>query len=185
MARLLETDLATRAYRVTSGFNEALYQAANEPSLGMYRIQEHVSLTVPKVVEQRQNLQETCQQVEGACYDLEYDTETLKAMRSITQFAGLKDKMMRAIELKVKLNEAAHRTAFEGRRQLGVPRYGVVVAKGEEAVPQQGNSSEQDDRTPYNLERERKESEFKDSITSGESEENRTVNEDLKPKQFD
>ncbi len=63
MAKLLETDLATRVYRVASGVNDALYIAANEPSLGMYRIQEHVSLTVPKVVEQRQYLQEVCQQV--------------------------------------------------------------------------------------------------------------------------
>lgn len=51
-----QTDLTTRVYRVASGFNEALYLTANEPSLGMYRIQEHIQLTVPKVVDQRQAL---------------------------------------------------------------------------------------------------------------------------------
>lgn len=59
MAKLMEslqTDLSTRVYRVTNGFNEALYLIANEPSLGMYRIQEHIQNTVPKVIEQRQAL---------------------------------------------------------------------------------------------------------------------------------
>lgn len=54
----LQTDLSTRLYRVTNGFNEALYLTANEPSLGMYRLQEHVHATVPKVVEQKQSLQQ-------------------------------------------------------------------------------------------------------------------------------
>lgn len=61
MARLVETlqtDLPTRVFRVTSGFNESLYLAANEPSLGMYRIQEHVQSNIPKVVDQKQQLQE-------------------------------------------------------------------------------------------------------------------------------
>ena len=59
MAKLMEslqTDLSTRIYRVTSGFNEGLYLVANEPSLGMYRLQEHIQATVPKIVEQRQIL---------------------------------------------------------------------------------------------------------------------------------
>lgn len=54
----LQTDLSTRLYRVTNGFNEALYLVANEPSLGMYRIQEHIQATVPKIVEQKQALQQ-------------------------------------------------------------------------------------------------------------------------------
>ncbi len=52
----LQTDLSTRMYRVTNGFNEALYLVANEPSLGMYRIQEHIQTAIPKVVEQKQTL---------------------------------------------------------------------------------------------------------------------------------
>lgn len=92
VAKLLEPELSTRMYRVSSAFNEALYSAANEPSLGMYRIQEHVAVAVPRLVEQKQSLQETCQQVEGTCYDLEYDTQTLKDARNISQFASIKSR---------------------------------------------------------------------------------------------
>ena len=59
----LQTDLSTRIYRITNGFNEALYLVANEPSLGMYRLQEHIQATVPKVVEQRQTLHQVSSQL--------------------------------------------------------------------------------------------------------------------------
>ena len=60
MSKLVETfqaDLPTRVFRVTNAFNEAVYLAANEPSLGMYRLQEHIQANVPKVVQQKQSLQ--------------------------------------------------------------------------------------------------------------------------------
>ena len=92
MANFLEPDISTRLLRVTTAFNDVLYSCANEPSLGMYRIQEHVGVTVPKLVEQRRQLKETCQRVEDACYDLEYDAKTLTDMAKITQFSGVKQK---------------------------------------------------------------------------------------------
>ena len=93
VGKLLGTELPTRLVRVTSGFNEALYSAANEPSLGLYRIQEHVMVAVPRLVEQQRSLQETCQQVEGASYDLEYDTQALKSARNITQFTSVRNRL--------------------------------------------------------------------------------------------
>ena len=60
MSKIIETfqaDLPTRVFRATNAFNEAVYLAANEPSLGMYRLQEHIQTNVPKVVQQKQTLQ--------------------------------------------------------------------------------------------------------------------------------
>lgn len=105
MEKFLEPDTATRALRITAAFNDVLYSAANEPSLGMYRIQEHVAVTVPKLVEQQLQLQDNSQRVEGASYDLEYDTKTLRDMAGITQFRGIKNSLLRAIQLKQQLDE--------------------------------------------------------------------------------
>ncbi len=62
MAKLLgsitQADVSTLSYRVTNGLNECVYLVANEPSLGMHRIQEHVQIAVPKAVELRLNLQQ-------------------------------------------------------------------------------------------------------------------------------
>ena len=122
MAKILDTDLATRSYRFATGFNEALYLAANEPSLGMYRIQEHIAVTVPKVVEHKQALLDLCQQVEGACYDLDYDTEAVKAMASITQFSGMKESIRKAVELKRKLDEVELQKRAQLQAELPVGR---------------------------------------------------------------
>ncbi len=54
---ITQSDVPTLSYRTTNGLNECLYLAANEPSLGLYRIQEHVQLSVPRVVELKQHLQ--------------------------------------------------------------------------------------------------------------------------------
>ena len=59
MSKIVESfqaDLPTRIFRVTNSFNESMYLAANEPSLGMYRLQEHVQTNVPRVVMQKQSL---------------------------------------------------------------------------------------------------------------------------------
>ena len=91
MAKLLETDLSTRLVRVTTAFNDVLYSSANEPSLGMYRLQEHVAVTVPRLVEQQRQLRESCQRIGDACYDLEYDARTLSDMAGITQFGRIRN----------------------------------------------------------------------------------------------
>lgn len=127
MAKLLQTDLHTRMYRATSAFNEAYYLAANEPSLGMFRIQEHVNLTVPKIVEQRVALGDMCKQVVGACFDLDYDTQTVKAMTSIAQFRNIRGHIRKAIELTAKLEEL-ERTQMESREtQLRIQDSALVA----------------------------------------------------------
>lgn len=105
MARFVETDLSTRVYRITCGLNESLFLAANEPSVGLFRLQEHVVNKVPKQVAESQTLDELSQRVQGACFDLEYDTETVKAMAGITQFSSVLSDLQKAIEIKQQLNK--------------------------------------------------------------------------------
>ena len=52
------------------------------------------------------------QEVEGACYDLEYDTQTLQAMWKVNQFPSVNASIRRAVELKKKLENLERR----GRR---------------------------------------------------------------------
>ena len=70
MTRFVETDLQTRIYRVTSGINESITVAANEPSVGLFRLQEHVVGTVPKLVSERLTMDDIAQRVQGANFDI-------------------------------------------------------------------------------------------------------------------
>ena len=47
-------------------------------------------------------------QVEGACYDMEYDTQTVARLSSITQFSSITEQLKRAVELKRQLDQRRH-----------------------------------------------------------------------------
>jgi len=95
-----ELEARNKVTKICQKLNEGIYVAANEPSLGMYRVQEHVRFNVPKLARCTKEFQNMQSKVEGAGYDVEYDTETLKRMASITHFTTIRDKIRRAIEIK-------------------------------------------------------------------------------------
>ena len=121
MTRFVETDLQTRIYRVTSGINESITVAANEPSVGLFRLQEHVVGTVPKLVSERLTMDDIAQRVQGANFDIEYDTETVKGMAGITQFSNILTDLHRALELKQNLNRREHEHKFQSYQEQSFP----------------------------------------------------------------
>jgi len=95
-----ELEARSKVTKICHKLNESIYVAANEPSLGMYRLQEHVRFNVPKLARCTKEFQNMQSKVEGASYDVEYDTETLKKMASISQFTSIRDKIRKAIEIR-------------------------------------------------------------------------------------
>ena len=100
ITRFEELEAKTKTGKICSKLNEAIYIAANEPSLGMYRVQEHVRFSIPKLARCQREFQNIQLKVEGSSYDLEYDTETLKKMGSLTQFTSIRNKIRKAIEIR-------------------------------------------------------------------------------------
>lgn len=100
ITRFEEIEAKAKTAKICSKLNEAIYVAANEPSLGMYRVQEHVRFSIPKLARCQREFQNLQSKVEGASYDLEYDTETLKKMGSLTQFTSIRNKIRKAIEIR-------------------------------------------------------------------------------------
>lgn len=52
--------------------SENIHISANEPSLAVYRLQEHVRRALPPTVSRRQHVTALHSQLQGACYDVEY-----------------------------------------------------------------------------------------------------------------
>lgn len=100
ITRFEEVEAKAKTTKICQKLNEAIYIAANEPSLGMYRVQEHVRFTIPKLARCQSEFQNVQSKIEGASYDLEYDTETLKKMGSLTQFTSIRNKIRKAIEIR-------------------------------------------------------------------------------------
>lgn len=103
MARFVETDLSTRIYRVTVGLNESLTTIANEPSVGLYRIQENVIGNIPRIVEEEQALSTLCQKVNGCNFDLSNDREVVQSMKNIKKFQEVQNTLKKAIAIRQSL----------------------------------------------------------------------------------
>jgi BLOC-1 related complex subunit 8 len=52
--------------------SENMHVIANEPSLALYRLQEHVRKSLPFMVEKRSEVLRLHEQLQGRCYDVDY-----------------------------------------------------------------------------------------------------------------
>ena len=128
ITRFEELEAKTKAGKICSKLNEAIYIAANEPSLGMYRVQEHVRFSIPKLARCQREFQNIQSKVEGSSYDLEYDTETLKKMGSLTQFTSIRNKIRKAIEIRQNWEKKEYQKKFS--QAPGVGNIPVNASRG-------------------------------------------------------
>jgi len=85
-----ELDLKTR--KVTDKFTDALEAIANEPTLALYRVQEHTRKSLPTLVEKRISTGKQRQRVEGMTYDIDLAANAVKTMRkSDLHFQNIQD----------------------------------------------------------------------------------------------
>ena len=114
-----DPDLSSRAESLTKCINDFASQLANEPSLGLYRINEHVRVTAPKIRDQEKKLNAVHQRMNGCTFDVEYDCDAVKSMQGIHQFDSISEKLKKAVELKKGLNERAIRLQTAGQAATG------------------------------------------------------------------
>lgn len=97
----VEPELEHKARRVSEKFSENLHIIANEPSLAFFRIQEHVRKSLPQLVEQKHEVQEIQQNVQGACFDTEYAKNAVNSMQnSRIHFQNIQDLLKNAMFMK-------------------------------------------------------------------------------------
>eukprot|EP00041_Stephanoeca_diplocostata_P004026 m.40310 g.40310 ORF g.40310 m.40310 type:complete len:298 (-) comp14801_c0_seq4:61-954(-) len=108
----VDRDTENRIKKVTEGMSASMHVLANEPSLGMYRMQEHVSKSVPELVQYKKDIQKNTQRIQGACHDVEYALNTIQDMHSITSLASLHAHTVKAVELQQALRQ--RRIASQG-----------------------------------------------------------------------
>ena len=127
MARFLEPDVGTRAYRLATGVNEAIMTAANEPSLGLYRLQEHCISNIPKLLKDRQSIEEISSRVKGNNFDLTYDIEAVKEMGKVDNFSTIISDLTKAVRIKEMINSREMEQMAQGRGVTPprtIPSYG-------------------------------------------------------------
>lgn len=76
-----DPDLEVKVKKALERVSENIHISANEPSLAVYRLQEHVRRALPPTVARRQHVIALHSQLQGACYDVEYALGAVRGMQ--------------------------------------------------------------------------------------------------------
>lgn len=85
-----DKDLESRRKTLSEDMSEGLHILSHDPSLAMYRLQEHVRKSLPVMVEKRIEIMQLQNGLQGACYDIENAIEAVQSMgRSSKNFSKI------------------------------------------------------------------------------------------------
>ncbi|RMX48902.1 hypothetical protein pdam_00008335 [Pocillopora damicornis] len=76
----------------------------NEPSVGLYRVQEHVRRSLPQLVDKKIEMQSLQRKVQGISYDTDYSLKTVQSMQNISHFTIIQECLKSAIASKKNLD---------------------------------------------------------------------------------
>ena len=120
--RLLDPEMHYKVRKITSKVNDSFQMLANEPSLGLYRIQEHVHRTTPALVRRKNELSANKKKLEGVLYDMDYSLGAVENIGSIRQFTNISEALKSAIEVKQKLDEKEQKENEQKQREASIAR---------------------------------------------------------------
>ncbi|XP_041695574.1 BLOC-1-related complex subunit 8 isoform X5 [Coregonus clupeaformis] len=93
---------------------DSMYVLANESSVALYRLQEHVRESLPELVLQKTDMQLWEEQSQGAIYTVEYACSAVKSMtNSSLHFKSIDGLLRQAISMKEQISISQRRS---GRR---------------------------------------------------------------------
>ncbi|XP_071503832.1 BLOC-1-related complex subunit 8-like [Diadema antillarum] len=102
----LEVDYKVK--KVTDRLSECLHIVVNEPSLALYRLQEHVRRSMPQLSQCKMELASLQQEVQGKCHDVDYAKRAVEGMSaSVRPFNSINTLLKSAIVNKQHLNHQA------------------------------------------------------------------------------
>lgn len=102
---VVDPELDHKTHKVSDKFSENMNVIANEPSLAFFRIQEHVRKTLPQLVEQKHEVEDIQQQVQGSCFDTEYAGNAVKMMqKSSVHFQNIQELLKNAMFMKQQID---------------------------------------------------------------------------------
>ncbi|XP_075895762.1 BLOC-1-related complex subunit 8 isoform X1 [Nelusetta ayraudi] len=107
-----DQEMQLKVRRVTDKFTESMYVLANEPSVALYRLQEHVRRSLPELVQHKTDMQSWEEQSQGAIYSVEYACSAVKSMTNSSMYFKNIDGLLRqAITLKEQINNTQGRSS--------------------------------------------------------------------------
>ncbi|XP_029003989.1 BLOC-1-related complex subunit 8 isoform X1 [Betta splendens] len=109
-----DQEMQLKVRRVSDKFTESMYVLANEPSVALYRLQEHVRRSLPELAQHKTDMQSWEEQSQGAIYTVEYACSAVKSMTNSTVYFKNVDSLLRqAISMKEQINSSQGRSLHD------------------------------------------------------------------------
>ncbi|XP_067085965.1 BLOC-1-related complex subunit 8 isoform X1 [Osmerus mordax] len=109
-----DQEMQVKVKRVTDKFTESMYVLANEPSVALYRLQEHVRRSLPELVQHKTDMQSWEEQSQGAIYTVEYACSAVKSMtNSSLYFKSIEGLLRQAISMKEQISNTQGRSMHD------------------------------------------------------------------------
>ncbi|XP_015254917.1 PREDICTED: protein MEF2BNB isoform X2 [Cyprinodon variegatus] len=107
-----DQEMQIKVRRVSDKFTESMNVLANEPSVALYRLQEHVRRSLPELVQHKTDMQSWEEQSQGAIYTVEYACSAVKSMtNSSVYFKNIDSLLRQTITMKEQISN------LQGRRK--------------------------------------------------------------------
>ncbi|KAK6314271.1 hypothetical protein J4Q44_G00157300 [Coregonus suidteri] len=112
-----------KTYRKRSEkFTDSMYVLANESSVALYRLQEHVRESLPELVLHKTDMQLWEEQSQGAIYTVEYACSAVKSMtNSSLHFKSIDGLLRQAISMKEQISISQRRSSHEATPPISHP----------------------------------------------------------------
>ncbi|KAL3047574.1 hypothetical protein OYC64_021712 [Pagothenia borchgrevinki] len=109
-----DQEMQLKVRRVSDKFTESMYVLANEPSVALYRLQEHVRRSLPELVQHKTDMQSWEEQSQGAIYSVEYACSAVKSMtNSSLYFKNIDGLLRQAINMKEQISNSQGRSLHD------------------------------------------------------------------------
>lgn len=119
-----DSELENRVKKTSERICENLHIVANEPSLALYRISEHVRKALPPTVESRGEVKRLNGELRGAYYDAEYGLQTVQALEgAVPHLTGIQELLKNAIFLQQQLKYEQARSKAKGKESSIYQRF--------------------------------------------------------------
>jgi hypothetical protein len=117
--KTIDTDTIGRLNKANQRMSQFLYNLANEPSVGLYHVNDHIRRTVPRLVTSRQEIHHHKVEMDKTSCDIEEILPTVRTIGSLTAFKSMQSLLQKSIQLASP--KPASASSSTSSRSLGPP----------------------------------------------------------------
>ncbi|EGC28781.1 hypothetical protein DICPUDRAFT_159733 [Dictyostelium purpureum] len=99
----LDMTTAKLMYQTNQEMSSYIQQIANEPTIGLFHVQDHIRRNIPKNINLKNNIKDLGDKIEEKSFDIDYSTKTIQSFKEIETFSNISNLLQASIEKANKL----------------------------------------------------------------------------------